>query len=58
MFIGYDFKDTTKMNALVDGLLGWITYLDTMSMGKTSDFINALNMMGILFRNSKFFCIP
>lgn len=45
MFIGYDFKATTKMNALVDGLLGWITYLDTMSMGKTPDFMNALNMM-------------
>lgn len=45
MFLGFDSKQIIKMSSLLDGLLVWITYLDTCSLGKTPDFENSLKMM-------------
>lgn len=45
-----------EMNILFNQLLGWITYLDSCSLGKTQDFQNCLDSMALTLRNAKNIC--
>lgn len=45
MFAVIDSREFIDMSARLDGLICWLTYLDTMSVGKTADFENALYHM-------------
>lgn len=45
MFAVIDSREFIVMSDCLDGLICWLTYLDTMSVGKTSDFEKALYHM-------------
>lgn len=45
MFAVIDSREFIDISSRLDGLICWLTYLDTMSVGKTADFENALSHM-------------
>lgn len=52
--ITFDDKQILLLRECFDNLSQWLTYLDTMSLGKTSDFERALsNMSSVLFEARK-----
>lgn len=48
--------DLQALNVIHNQMLQWITYLDTCSLGKSSDMDNALHNMAQSLYNAKKIC--